>query len=124
MVGKECHKEEKIIIYTVKSQYWRTSHKFGIALPHSVEEASKLDKQSGNNLWRIAIDEELKKIRSMGTFEMMEGISPDKIRLLRYSLPGYKEIGYHLIFDVKLDGKFTRNVRLVANSLEIKCIPK
>ena len=32
-------KKKDRIISRVKSRYWRTSHKFGIALSHSVEEA-------------------------------------------------------------------------------------
>ena len=43
----------------------------------------------------------------MGTFEIMEGTSTDEIRSQRHPLPGYKENGYHLIFDIKMDGKFT-----------------
>ena len=30
-------------------------------------------------------------------------------------MPGYKDIGYHIIFDIKLDGKFTHKARMVAN---------
>ena len=30
-------------------------------------------------------------------------------------LPTFKEIGVHMIFDIKLDGKFTRKARLVAD---------
>ena len=36
---KKVLKKKDRIIYRVKSHYWKTSHKFGIALPHSVEEA-------------------------------------------------------------------------------------
>ena len=60
----------------------------------------------------------------MGTFEMMEGISPDEIRSQRNTLPANKEIGYHLFFDIKMDGKFTRRARLVANGHKTECVPK
>jgi hypothetical protein len=36
------------IISKVKLRYWRTTHKFGICLPHSVEEALKIDDETGN----------------------------------------------------------------------------
>ena len=32
------------IISKVKPKYWRTTHKFGIRLPHSVEEALEIDR--------------------------------------------------------------------------------
>eukprot|EP00986_Skeletonema_menzelii_P007458 scaffold2934_cov146-Skeletonema_menzelii.AAC.1 len=41
------------------SKYWRTSSKFGIALPHSVEEALKIDQRNGNHLWREALQKEM-----------------------------------------------------------------
>ena len=53
------------IISMVKPCYWRKSHKFGINLPHSVEESYTIDEESGNTLWRDAIDKKLKKIRCM-----------------------------------------------------------
>ena len=37
------------IISKVKSWYWQMTHKFGIRLPHSVEEALKIDEQTGTN---------------------------------------------------------------------------
>ena len=41
-------KKKERIISRVKSLYWITSHKFGIALPHSVEEAYAIDEENGN----------------------------------------------------------------------------
>ena len=35
-------KHRNHIISKVKSRYWQTTHKFGIKLPHSVEEALKI----------------------------------------------------------------------------------
>lgn len=29
-------------------------------------------------------------------------------------MPGYQEIGCHMIFDIKMDGKFTKKARFVA----------
>ena len=61
-------KKKDRIISRVKSRYWRTSHKFGIALPHPFEEAYATDEENGNNFWKYAIDKELKNILAMETF--------------------------------------------------------
>ena len=40
------------IISKVKSHYWWMTHKFGIKLPHSVEEALEIDRQTGTDFWQ------------------------------------------------------------------------
>ena len=52
-------KKKDIIISRIKLQYWRTSHKFGIALPHSVEEDYAINEDNENTFWQYAIDKEL-----------------------------------------------------------------
>ena len=64
-------KKKDRIISRVKPRYWRTSHKLGISLPHSVEESYDIDEENGHIFWLDAIDKELKKILGMETFEMM-----------------------------------------------------
>ena len=64
------------IIAKVKSRYWKTTHKFGIELPHSVDEAFAIDKRNGNNFWRDAIEKEMSKIRGMGAFERYDKATP------------------------------------------------
>ena len=100
-------KKKDIIISRVKSRYQRTSKNFGIALPHSVEEDYAIDEDNGNKFWRVDIEKELKKIQGLETFEMMEGVKPEDILSQKHPMPGYKEIGYHIAFDIKMDGKFT-----------------
>ena len=39
-------------------------------------------------------------------------------------MSGYKEIGYYIIFGIKMNGKFTRKGRLVANVHENEYVPK
>ena len=46
-------------------------------------------------------------------FEVLNGVTPDQMRELKVK-PGSKYFGTHMIFDIKMDGKFTRKVRLVA----------
>jgi hypothetical protein len=43
------------IIAKVKSRYWKTSHKYGVKLPHLVTEALQIDKETGANFWWKAI---------------------------------------------------------------------
>ena len=43
-------KKHHAIVVKVKSRYWRTTHKFSIKLPHSVE------------LWRRAIEKEMARV--------------------------------------------------------------
>ena len=50
------------IISKVKSRYWKTSHKFGIRLPHSVQQALQIDEETGTDLWRRAIEKEMKNV--------------------------------------------------------------
>ena len=43
-------KKRESIIAKVKSKYWLRTHKFGIRVPKTVEEAKRLDQQNGNHL--------------------------------------------------------------------------
>jgi hypothetical protein len=47
------------MICKVKSKYWRTTHKFGIRLPKTVEEAYRIDRETGPDFWRKAIKKEM-----------------------------------------------------------------
>ena len=55
-------KKHQAIVAKVKSRYWWTSHKFGVELPHSVEEAYKLDEKNGNDYWRKVIEKEMSHV--------------------------------------------------------------
>eukprot|EP00957_Ditylum_brightwellii_P132163 10077067-Ditylum_brightwellii.AAC.1 len=108
---KDVLRRRNRIISKVKSRYWKTTHKFGIELPHSVAEALKLDGKNGNDFWRRAIEKEMKK--ATPAFEKEEELSPDDVRNGK-GLVGYQEIKCHMIFDIKMDGNFTRKARYVA----------
>ena len=45
-------------------------------------------------------------------FEKLDGVTPDKMRKGNIK-PGYEHINLHIIFDSKMDGKFTIKERLV-----------
>ena len=101
------------IIGKVKARYWKTTQKFGIELPKSVEEAYAIDRKNGNNFWRDAIEKEM--LRVIKAFEPHENVRPEDVRAGRYQrLLGFQEMKCHMVFDIKMDGKFTRKARLVA----------
>ena len=96
------------IIDKVKAKYWRTTHKFGIRVPKSVDEALSIDKENRNTLWYTAIQKEMKNFCvAFGAWE--EGSLDDSSR--GQKLVGYQEIHCHMIFDIKMDGRFTRKAR-------------
>jgi hypothetical protein len=80
------------IIKKVKSRYWKQSHKFGIELPKSVAEALRMDRDTGTDFWKKAVDKEMKNV--MPAFEFRDD---NQVPV------GYKHIDCHMIFDVKLD---------------------
>jgi hypothetical protein len=49
------------IIAKVKSRYWKTSHKYGVKLPHSVQEILQIDKETGTDFRWKAIQKEMKR---------------------------------------------------------------
>jgi len=65
---KDVLRKRNQIIAKIKSRYWKTSHKFGIRLPHSVEEALRLDEETGTDYWRKAIEKEMRNV--MPVFEL------------------------------------------------------
>ena len=92
------------IIAKIKSKYWTRTHKFGIRVPKSVQEAKQLDEQNGDTLWWDAICKEMKNV--LIAFEEYDGDVKD--------LVGYQKIDCHMIFDVKMGENFRRKARMVA----------
>lgn len=112
------------IISKVKSKYWRTSHKFGIRVPKTVAEAYEIDRKTGTLHWTRAIEKEMSKIQGMNSFEKVDGLTPEALRQNATKLPGHGEVRVHMIFDIKMDGNFTRKARLVCNGHETPDIPQ
>jgi hypothetical protein len=101
---------DRIIGKKVQSCYWHTTHKFGIHLPKTVEEAYWIDEETGTTFsWRDAIEKELKKVRV--AFEKLD-VSVDEMQSGQ-ARPGYQEIKCHWVFETKMDWNFTRKARLV-----------
>ena len=98
-------KKQERIISKVKSKYWLRTHKFGIAVPKTVEEAMRLDQENGNTLWWDSICKEMKNVRI--AFEEYDGDIKDLA-------PTYQHVKCHMIFDVKMGENFRRKARMVA----------
>ena len=95
-------KKRDRIIKKVQKRYWKRTHKYGIELPHSVEEALAIDARTGTDLWQKAIEKEMKNVR------IAFSVSEDG------SIPVmHKEIKCHMIFDIKSD-TLQRKARMVA----------
>ena len=97
-------KKKERIISKIKSKYWQRTHKYGIKIPKSVQQAIIFDTENGNNLWWNALMDEMKNVRP--AFEVFEG--------KKEQLVGYQEIKCHIVWDVKLGENFRRKARLVA----------
>ena len=93
------------IISKLKSKYWQRTHKYGIQIPKSAEEAYEIDKANANKLWTDAIREEMTKIK--GAVRVYEGDLNE--------LNGYQQITGHIIFDIKLGEGFRRKARFVGD---------
>ena len=106
---KDVLRKRNRIISKVKSRYWKTTHKFGIQVPKTVDDALRLDEETGTNLWRKAIEKEMSKV-SVAWKEHEGTGTPQDARQGRVAdMIGFQEIKCHMIFDVKMD--FTRKAR-------------
>jgi hypothetical protein len=85
-----------------KTKYWHKTHKYGIELPKSVQEALEIDARTGTTFWRDAIEKEMKNVSQAFRFN-----DDDTIPI------GYKHITCHMIFNVKMIG-LVRKARFVA----------
>ena len=99
------------IIAKLKAKYWRATHKFEIRVPKSVDEALAIDKDNRNTLWYTNIQKDMNNVRV--DFEAWEEGSLDDARRGQ-KLVGYQEICCHMIFDINMDGQFTRKACYVA----------
>jgi hypothetical protein len=106
---KDALRHRNQIISKVKSRYWKTTHKFGIRLPHSVQQASlQIDEETGTDLWHRVIEREMRNVRP--AFECWDEGTIEDARTGK-RLVGYQEITCHMVFDIKME--FTRKARYV-----------
>jgi hypothetical protein len=94
-------RKRDIILSKIKARIRKTTHKYGIEVPLSIEHAFAIDKKNNNTLWRDALALEMTEIGV--AFEVLdEGI---------YAPKGWSLVTGHLVWDVKMD--FTRKARWV-----------
>ena len=93
-------KKRQAIVAKAKSRYWRMSHKFGVELPHSVEEAYKSDEKNGNDYCHKAIEKEMSRVH-VAFEKWVDGTTREeaKQKLIRY-----QEVRCHMIFNIKMSG--------------------
>ena len=91
------------IISAVNRRVKKKTHKYGIEVPSTVEEAYALDQKNKNPYWSDAIKKEMRNV--VVAFNILD--SGEKAPI------GYSKLGVHMVFDVKLD--LTRKARLVAD---------
>ena len=96
-------KKRDQIISSVSQRVKKRTHKYGIEVPSTVEEAYELDKRNGTTCWRDAIKKEMKNV--IVAFDILD--SGENVPV------GHSKLGVHMVFDVKLD--LTRKARLVAD---------
>jgi len=99
---KDTLKRRDRMIKAIKTRYLKRTHKYGIPLPKTVEEAYELDRVSGTDFWHQAIVKEMTN-NSIAFKFLEEGECVP---------PGSQWIPFHMIFDVKCD--FTCKARYVA----------
>jgi hypothetical protein len=104
-------RKRNCIISKVKKKYWQTMHKFGCKLPHSVEEALEIDRQTGTDHWQRALNKEMSKVKV--AWNAHDDVTPDEVRSGKVKdMIGFQEIGCQIVFDIKMD--FTRKARFCA----------
>ena len=91
-----------------------TKYKFGVEVPRSAKHALEMDKRNGNKGWQESIKVELDQIKDYKVFRVLPDDQPMP--------PGFKRIPYHLVFDVKFDGRLKS--RLVAGGHRSPDVPR
>ena len=101
MVGSPYSEKEASILAALKKRIRKTTHKYGIEIPTSVEHAFELDRKNGNNLWKDALEMEMYNI----------GVAVEILEDEKTAPAGYTKVSGPLIWSVRMD--FTRKARWV-----------
>jgi len=94
-------KKREAIVSAVNARLRKTTHKYGIEVPRTVEHAYELDQCNKNTLWRDAIAKEMFQV----------GVAFEIVPKGKQAPPGWYKVTGHLIFDVKMS--LQRNARWV-----------
>jgi len=95
-------KRRDSMISAIKTRFKKKTHKYGIQVPHNIEEAYLIDKETGTDYWHQAVLKEMKN--NAVAFKFLEEGEQAPV--------GSTWIPFHMIFDVKCD--LTRKARYVA----------
>ncbi len=93
-------KRDRVLNNKIKSKYWSTSHKYGLELPKNVTHALDIDKRTGTELWKHAIEKEIRNVFPAFDFLDDNATVP----------PGY---GFVDTYSLSLTSKWTLLARLV-----------
>ena len=99
------------IISKFKAKYWRTTNQFWVQVPKTDDEAYKIDQQTGTLFWIKAIEKEMSNV--CVSFGVLKGVTPYHMIEGKVE-PGFKYVGTHMVFDIKVNCKFTCRDRLVS----------
>jgi hypothetical protein len=95
-------KKKRSFIKSTKSTYSQCTHKFGIKIPRTVQEALAIDQQTGTTHWYNVIQKEM--MNNKAAFQFLD--DNERVPV------GHKWIKCHKIFDMKME--FTRKARIIA----------
>jgi hypothetical protein len=84
-------KRKQSMISTIKTRFKKKNHKYGIQVPHTIEEAYLIDKETGTDYWHQAVLKEMKN--NAIAFKFLEYGEQVPV--------GSTWIPFHMIFDVK-----------------------
>ena len=94
-------RKRDVIVSAINSRVRKRTHKYGIEVPYSLEDAIRLDTKNGNTHWSDAHKMEMTNV----------GVAFEILPNGEKAPPGWSKASGHLIFDVKMD--FTRKARWV-----------
>ena len=94
-------RKRDVILSKVKGRIRKTTQKYGIEIPTSVENAYEIDTKNNNGLWRKAIGKEMTNV----------GVEFQVLEEGEKAPPGWYKARRHIMFDIKMD--FTRKARWV-----------
>ena len=89
-----------------KKKYWRTSHKFDIVVPKTLEDSLDVDCKIGTGLLEKDIRKEMKNVKI--AFKKLDRLTPKHMQTVKIK-PGYSYFSTHMIFDNKIDRYLTVN---------------
>ena len=98
------------IVSKVKSRYWKMTHKFGVRVPKTVQEALAIDEETGTDFWKNALGKEMSKVKV--AWKPCDDVTPEQARTGKAKgLIGYQVCGRRSFDgDARIDYIFERRV--------------